>query len=38
MCNAMNRSLWNVIAGNFAGSGLSAATGPQRNCQRSYTF
>lgn len=29
MCNAMNRSLWNVIAGNFAGSGTSAAAGPQ---------
>ncbi|MCB0646788.1 MAG: NAD(P)(+) transhydrogenase (Re/Si-specific) subunit beta [Saprospiraceae bacterium] len=27
MCNAMNRSLWNVIAGNFAGSGSSAAAG-----------
>lgn len=25
MCNAMNRSLWNVLAGNFAGSGSGAA-------------
>ena len=29
MCNAMNRSLWNVIAGNFAGSGSSAVAGEQ---------
>ena len=27
MCNAMNRSLWNVIAGNFAASGNTASAG-----------
>lgn len=37
MCEAMNRSLWNVIVGNFGGGGTSAATGDQVHKEANHT-
>ncbi|MCP4124877.1 MAG: NAD(P)(+) transhydrogenase (Re/Si-specific) subunit beta [Bacteroidetes bacterium] len=38
MCNAMNRSLWNVIVGNFGGGGAAgAATGEQVHREANHT-
>ena len=37
MCQAMNRSLWNVIVGNFGGGGTSAETGDQIHKEANHT-